>query len=145
MTAACFWSLLIPALKIAHEEIYINSHLNFLLIIFGFLFGALFVHMTDLLLPTITSKHVFQAISEKKSDESKLTYTENNLLSFQINSLVRSRLKRNQYFKDYNYHAVGDSPIEEIKEINVNKDERTKWHRLILLTIAITVHNFPGY
>jgi len=34
--------------------------------------------------------------------------------------------------------------MEEIKEININNDERTKWHRLLLLIIAVTLHNFPG-
>ena len=138
MTAASFWSLLEPAFKNAREENYLNSHLNFVLIIIGFLLGALFVYMTDLLLPSITSKEVFQMITNKKTDEFKLTNHQEKLDNLKINSVVRSRLKNNIHT------PVGDSPMEENKDIIINNEERTKWHRLVLLMIAVTVHNFPG-
>jgi zinc transporter ZupT len=138
MTAASFWSLLEPAFKIAHEQSYLNRQLNFVLIIFGFLLGASFVYITDLLLPSITSKQIFQFTPKKKTDELKLKTHQDNDTNFKINSVVRSRLKRNQ---DKLRTPIGDSPMEEIKEIH---DERTKWHRLLLLIIAVTLHNFPG-
>lgn len=143
MTAASFWSLLEPAFKHAREENYLNSHLNFVLIIIGFLLGALFVYMTDLLLPSITSKQVFQMITNKKTDEFKLTNHQEKLSNLKINSVVRSRLKKNQDLKNKIHTPIGDSPMEENKDI-INNDERTRWHRLVLLMIAVTVHNFPG-
>jgi len=139
MIAASFWSLLNPALKIAHEEIYLSSQMNFFLIILGFLIGGLFVHLTDLLLPSITSKKIFQFTSTtKKSSDSKLKTTQDNEKNFKLNSNVRSRLKRQQ---DKLQIPIGDSPMEEIKEF---PDEQAKWHRLLLLIIAVTLHNFPG-
>jgi len=144
MTAASFWSLLDPAFKIAREQNYVNSQLNFVLIIFGFLLGGLFVHMTDLLLPSITSKQVFQFISNKKTDEFKLKSQQETVSDFKINSVVRSRLKRNQDIKAKLHTPIGDSPMEETKEMQINNDERIKWRRLLLLIIAVTVHNFPG-
>lgn len=138
MTAASFWSLLDPAFRIAREENYVNSQINFALIIFGFLLGAAFVYLTDLLLPSITSKHFLSFPPKKKTDELKLQNHQDHLTSFKINSSVRSRLKRNQ---DRLHAPIGDSPMEEVKEIT---DERTKWHRLLLLIIAVTLHNFPG-
>jgi zinc transporter 11 len=144
MTAASFWSLLDPAFKIAREQNYVNSQLNFVLIIFGFLLGGLFVHMTDLLLPSITSKQVFQIISNKKNDEFKLKSQQETVSDFNINSVVRSRLKRNQDIKTKLHTPIGDSPMEETKEMQINHDERIKWRRLLLLIIAVTVHNFPG-
>ena len=52
MTAASFWSLLLPALEIAEQ---LNSNDNKLYSLFpvivGFLFGAFFVHLADVLLP----------------------------------------------------------------------------------------------
>jgi zinc transporter 11 len=144
MTAASFWSLLDPAFKIAREQNYINSQLNFVLIIFGFLLGGLFVHMTDLLLPSITSKQVFQFISNKKTDGFKLKSQQETVSDFKINSVVRSRLKRNQDIKTKLHTPIGDSPMEETKEMQINNDERIKWRRLLLLIIAVTVHNFPG-
>lgn len=140
MTAASFWSLLQPAFRIASEQTYINSHLNFLLIIFGFILGAAFVYLTDLLLPSITSKQFFSFMSKKKStNELQLKNHQNNITNFKMNPMVRSRLKRNH---DKFHTPIGDSPMEEIKEII--PDERTKWHRLLLLIIAVTLHNFPG-
>jgi zinc transporter ZupT len=138
MTAASFWSLLQPAFRIAHEQNYINSQLNFALIIVGFLLGGLFVYLTDLLLPSITSKQMFSYTPKKKNEELKLKNHQDNLTNFKINSAVRSRIKRNQ---DKLHMPIGDSPMDEVKEIT---DEQTKWHRLLLLIIAVTLHNFPG-
>jgi zinc transporter ZupT len=138
MTAASFWSLLQPAFRIAHEQNYINSQLNFALIIVGFLLGGLFVYLTDLLLPSITSKQMFSYTPKKKNEELKLKNHQDNLTNFKINSAVRSRIKRNQ---DKLHTPIGDSPMDEVKEIT---DEQTKWHRLLLLIIAVTLHNFPG-
>ena len=138
MTAASFWSLLDPAFRIAREQSYVNSQINFVLIIFGFLLGAGFVYLTDLLLPAITSKQIFSFTPKKKTDELKLKNHQDHLNNFKINSAVRSRLKRNQ---EKLHVPIGDSPMEEVKEIT---DERTKWHRLLLLIIAVTLHNFPG-
>jgi len=138
MTAASFWSLLQPAFRIAHEQNYINSQLNFALIIVGFLLGGLFVYLTDLLLPSITSKQMFSYTPKKKNEELKLKNHQDNLTNFKINSAVRSRIKRNQ---DKLQTPIGDSPMDEVREIT---DEQTKWHRLLLLIIAVTLHNFPG-
>ncbi len=144
MTAASFWSLLEPAFKIAHEQSYINSQLNFVLIIIGFLLGGSFVFITDLLLPSITSKQIFPLVPKKKIDELKLNNHHGNMENFKINSIVRSRLKRNHDSKHKLHVPVGDSPMEENKEIHIHNDERAKWHRLLLLIIAVTLHNFPG-
>lgn len=145
MTAASFWSLLNPAFKIAHEHNYINSQLNFLLIVAGFLLGGLFVHMADLLLPSMTSNQVFHLISHKKTDdEIKIKSQEETISNLKINPAVRSRLKRNQDIKSRLHVPIGDSPMDEVKEMHLNNDERTRWHRLVLLIIAVTVHNFPG-
>ncbi|CAF1015460.1 unnamed protein product [Adineta steineri] len=144
MTAASFWSLLDPAFKIAREEHYINKHLNFLLVIIGFLFGGLFVHMTDLLLPSLTSKQVFQFISNKKTDEYKRKPEQGTLTSLKMNPAIRLRVKQNRDAKIKIHEPIGDSPMEEVKEFPINhNDEQAKWRRLLLLIIAVTVHNFP--
>ncbi|UJR30628.1 hypothetical protein I4U23_018152 [Adineta vaga] len=143
MTAASFWSLLDPAFRIAREESQIDIRVNFLLIIIGFLLGGLFVHITDLLLPSITSKQVFQVISDKKTDEYKIKNSHETLSNLKMNSSVRARLKRNQDIRGKLHTPIGDSPMEEIKEIHGNNEDQTRWHRLLLLMIAVTVHNFP--
>ncbi|CAF0964026.1 unnamed protein product [Adineta ricciae] len=143
MTAASFWSLLDPAFRIAREESHLDHRVNFCLIILGFLFGGLFVHTTDLLLPSITSKQVFQVISNKKTDEYKIKKPDNACSTLKMNSAVRSRLKRNHDGKNRFHTPIGDSPMDESKNFIENNEEQTKWHRLLLLIIAVTVHNFP--
>lgn len=144
MTAASFWSLLEPAFKIAFEQNFISHELNFILIVLGFLFGAFFVYLADLLLPSITSKQIFHIESDKKTNELKWKHNQDNSLNFKLNSAARSRLKRNLEVTKMANLPVGDSPIEEIKETPSTHDRRTRWHRLLLLIIAVTVHNFPG-
>jgi zinc transporter ZupT len=60
MTAASFWSLLLPALEIAEQ---LNNHDNkfysLMPVVIGFLFGAFFVHFADVLLP----ENVFETYS----------------------------------------------------------------------------------
>lgn len=52
MTAASFWSLLLPALDIAEKLNGQGSKFFSLVpVVIGFMIGALFVHMTDILLP----------------------------------------------------------------------------------------------
>ncbi|CAF1264852.1 unnamed protein product [Rotaria sordida] len=143
MTAASFWSLLEPAFKIAFEQNYISIQLNFLLIIIGFLLGALFVYMADLLLPSITSKQAFQYLSNKKNNEIKLKKHQDNISNLKTHSIVRERLKHSQDLTKQADLPNGDNSIEEINDIDRKTDERTKWHRLLLLIIAVTVHNFP--
>ena len=54
MLAASYWSLLAPAIKIAEESGLYGSW-TFLPVSFGFLVGALFVYMADLLMPLLVS------------------------------------------------------------------------------------------
>jgi zinc transporter ZupT len=63
MTAASFWSLLLPALEIADQQ---NGHGNkmysLMPVVIGFLFGAFFVHLADVLLPENVSHEVFLSL-----------------------------------------------------------------------------------
>lgn len=52
MLAASYWSLLAPAIDIA-EESGLYGPWTFLPISFGFIVGALFVYMADLLMPLL--------------------------------------------------------------------------------------------
>ena len=65
MTAATFWSLLLPALEIA-ESMYDGYHKMFSLIpvLIGLFIGAAFVHFTDVLLPddVTISRHLILVV-----------------------------------------------------------------------------------
>ena len=52
MTAASFWSLLLPAIEIAeHQYGGDNKFIALIPIVVGFVLGAVFVYMADILLP----------------------------------------------------------------------------------------------
>jgi zinc transporter ZupT len=53
MTAASFWSLLLPAIEMAQNMNSPNNHkmIGLLPVIIGFFLGAGFVYLTDILLP----------------------------------------------------------------------------------------------
>jgi zinc transporter ZupT len=51
MTAASFWSLLLPAIEIAQFNFDGNKKLSCMPITLGFLAGALFVFLTDWIMP----------------------------------------------------------------------------------------------
>ena len=51
MTAATFWSLLLPALEMTAHSNEENKFLTLIPILIGFFFGAGFVCLTDILLP----------------------------------------------------------------------------------------------
>jgi zinc transporter ZupT len=60
MTAASFWSLLLPALEIG-DQINGNNKMQTLIpVILGFLLGAFFVFITDILLPDNVSQLFFR-------------------------------------------------------------------------------------
>ncbi len=60
MTAATFWSLLLPALEIAEQMSEGNKFVSLIPVLVGIFLGAGFVHLTDILLP--------DSVSEKKKD-----------------------------------------------------------------------------
>ncbi len=51
MIAASFWSLLLPALEIGDKINGENKFLSLVPVVIGFLLGAFFVYITDILIP----------------------------------------------------------------------------------------------
>lgn len=54
MLAASYWSLLAPAIEMADSSGLYGSF-TFVPVAFGFIVGAMFVYMADLLLPVVVS------------------------------------------------------------------------------------------
>ncbi|CAH0480562.1 unnamed protein product [Peronospora belbahrii] len=110
MLAASYWSLLAPALEIAHDsELYgPNGRWSFLPAAVGFTLGALTLFGTEKLLPYI-EKHVVisseQELKKKKKDDD---YCKND--------------------ESYEKPTLGST---------------SSYRRVLLLVIAITLHNLP--
>lgn len=60
MTAASFWSLLAPAIEIAETSV---GSWAFVPVAIGFALGALFVHLSDKLIPRLESRCVGEILS----------------------------------------------------------------------------------
>lgn len=137
MTAASFWSLLLPALEIGDQT---NGEDNKMLTLFpvviGFLLGAFFVYITDVLLPenyldrTIKKQNVLLNATERRPVDS---------IEIDISS-VRQRQYSNKISTDYN-HSIQNFEYNEYSNDKIKPE--TSFRRIILLVIAVTVHNIP--
>ncbi|KAG8179525.1 hypothetical protein JTE90_025754 [Oedothorax gibbosus] len=144
MIAASYWSLLKPAIEIATESGQYGSEgqLVFIPVSIGFLLGAVFVFLTDLYLPccenvskAALSPDVSQELGRnvmqdyKRKDSDYKTY--DNILFSEYGSNVHRRYKSNT-----------EDTIIETKQDSTNLLD-VRWRGILLLIIAITVHNIP--
>lgn len=162
MAAASYWSLLAPAIEMAEDsKLYgQNGEYSFLPVAVGFLLGAFFVYGTDLLIsylgvhsPNLILAFSSDSVFPKEKDDRNLrlldshhtettetTIEENHFIGFDeglsnSNPLSRRRLMKRSSRKEHY------SPANEVQEVPTNFD--SQWKRIILLIVAITVHNIP--
>ncbi|XP_065160323.1 zinc transporter ZIP11 isoform X2 [Atheta coriaria] len=140
MTAASFWSLLAPAIEMAAEsKLYgEEGEYAFIPVGIGFLLGALFVYGTDVLITVlgVHSPNMMLALhsnrkQDKREEETKAhlaTIRDTTTIEGFNDSLHNTRRRVSQTYEE-------GSNIEEI--------QHGQWKRIMLLVIAITVHNIP--
>ncbi|XP_008559248.1 zinc transporter ZIP11 isoform X2 [Microplitis demolitor] len=125
MLAASFWSLLAPAIEMAEEsKLYgENGEFAFVPVAVGFLIGAAFVYGTDLLITSlgIQSPNVLLAM------QSVGFYEQNT------RRRIPGSVSRNSEIGEQG--CVYEDPGIEAKN--------NQWRRIVLLVVAITVHNIP--
>lgn len=144
MIAASYWSLLKPAIEFATESGQYggNGEYVFLPVGFGFLMGALFVFLTDLFLPccdnskkntnTDIQKHLKKngiSVSNRKEDIEN--YSQSSLINSFSNNNLRRRHGENSDDNSIETGFVTDNLLD------------VRWRKVLLLIIAITVHNIP--
>lgn len=116
MTAASFWSLLEPALQLSDSA---YGRLGWLPVAIGFALGAAFVHFADAFLPE-SGAHGQDSLADlpdRPADSSPLK---------------REGLRQRK----------GEAKAAE-KEEEGTPTFRMSWRRVLLLILAITVHNIP--
>ncbi|XP_074099206.1 zinc/iron regulated transporter-related protein 48C isoform X2 [Cotesia typhae] len=125
MVAASYWSLLAPAIEMAEESKFYgeNGEFAFVPVAVGFLIGAAFVYGTDLLISSlgIQSPNVLLAMQS-------VGFYEQNTRRRIPESTSRSSEITEQ-------GSVYEDPGIEAKN--------NQWRRILLLVVAITVHNIP--
>ncbi|XP_067224833.1 zinc transporter ZIP11-like isoform X2 [Chanodichthys erythropterus] len=150
MLAASYWSLLAPAIEMA-EESGKYGDFAFLPVAVGFTFGALFVYIADLMMPVLgvgTDPHMALALQpdaklakEKKKNSMAGLYEEDeDELSIRIDKVENGEV--------YQRRRTPNTGHTEEQEVNTKPQEQmsqsgSSWRRIVLLILAITIHNIP--
>ncbi|XP_074099205.1 zinc/iron regulated transporter-related protein 48C isoform X1 [Cotesia typhae] len=173
MVAASYWSLLAPAIEMAEESKFYgeNGEFAFVPVAVGFLIGAAFVYGTDLLISSlgIQSPNVLlamQSVGTKQRrknlrmyDERKVKSDEdldtiNNVISgVQITSgnIYYESTTIDGFYEQNTRRRIPESTSrssEITEQGSVYEDpgieaKNNQWRRILLLVVAITVHNIP--
>ncbi|KAL3079096.1 hypothetical protein niasHS_014878 [Heterodera schachtii] len=160
MTAASFWSLLAPAIEISENQL---GKLAFFPVAVGFAFGALFVHFSDCLIPSCVNAEL--TVISALSGECQSNDAQQNARSKKRNLEQKAKIdddattqrmlpgERNdendvegaEIPLRANENDGGPSGTEQSAELgsNPSASQLLSWRRILLLIMAVTVHNFP--
>lgn len=149
MLAASYWSLLAPAIDMA-EDSGKYGKFAFVPVAVGFTLGAAFVYFADLAMPLLgvgSDPHVALALSpDSKLDKHK---------DYEPSDEMTIRIGRSGAFSDkiengdvYQRKKGPHSSSQELQETSCKQEEmasrtRSSWRRVLLLILAITIHNIP--
>lgn len=136
MLAATFWSLLEPAIEMAHlSGVYGAFH--FLPVVVGFVAGAGFVYLADIILPYMGVDHLnpMQTAQPIKDEQE---HSNNQPPCGEPHSTVRSRAPAKVKGDNSLKIDPTETQLPECKETHT-----FSWRRILLLIIAITIHNIP--
>jgi len=160
MTAASYWSLLAPAIDMASSSSLYgeDGKYAFVPVSIGFFLGALFVYGSDELLSLmgISSPNVALEI-ERTEEKLKVDkecandneIDENSLKSESImientNNSFSERDLSSYARKRHGKEVPSDNTMDTAKDhIVIAEEKRRSWRRILLLIVAITVHNIP--
>ncbi|XP_063980951.1 zinc transporter ZIP11 isoform X2 [Diachasmimorpha longicaudata] len=125
MIAASYWSLLEPAIEMAQKsKIYgANGEYACIPVGIGFVIGAAFVYGTDVLISALGIQ------------------SPNVLLAMQSVGFYEQSTRRRQPGSLSRGSELGD--LGMVYEDPGNEAKNNQWRRILLLVVAITVHNIP--
>ena len=132
MLSVTFWCILLPAIEMAEED---GNYKNFefLPILIGLGLGAAFVLGVDLGIQKIAGDHHGKVHGENQESEAPTTPDEKG-----------KREKSNAFDEPENMESNEEGSRDFFKNFSLKKLlQEKKFRRLILLVIAITVHNIP--
>jgi len=137
MLAASYWSLLEPALEMAAglETYGENGEWAFLPVSLGFFLGAAFVFMADLVMSSTGVTSPLDIIDKKLETDSEYPLPQLEQ-QFQMNGESGLRLRRGFEVGSEVYSIGQQEREEELKK-------KDSWRRIVLLIVAVTVHNIP--
>uniref|UniRef100_A0A0K8TPK5 Zinc transporter ZIP11 n=1 Tax=Tabanus bromius TaxID=304241 RepID=A0A0K8TPK5_TABBR len=169
MIAASFWSLLAPAIELAESSSMYGAkgEFAFIPVAIGFLLGSIFVYGTDKLISYlgINSCHMMIALTHTNKDKADIAIddTQHNLENNRLNcdnsidnnpttigmdsfadclSVQHGRTsRRRRKNSDEREQQTSTTYTDQTKLDHQNAI--SQWKRIMLLVVAITVHNVP--
>ncbi|XP_038634050.1 zinc transporter ZIP11-like isoform X2 [Scyliorhinus canicula] len=147
MLAASYWSLLAPAIEMAESSGTYGSF-AFLPVGVGFALGAAFVYLADALLPSLgivdspqmafALKQEPKPVKEKKEDEGGDAQMQDEEFAIRIDKVDNGEVYQRKRAQQPNY-PEGFTTFSNPRPT----PEQSSWKRIILLILAITIHNIP--
>ncbi|XP_033623238.1 zinc transporter ZIP11 isoform X3 [Fukomys damarensis] len=158
MLAASYWSLLAPAVEMATSSGGFGAF-AFIPVAVGFTLGAAFVYLADLLMPHLGAAedpqmalalNLDSTLTKKKSDsEGPVLLFPESELSIRIGSAGQLSDKSENGEAYQRRKAVAGGPLEGPAPLapsrgHLAQPSGSSWRRIMLLILAITIHNIPG-
>jgi len=148
MLAASYWSLLEPALEMAASmETYgKDGEWSFIPVAVGFFLGALFVYGAELVMNHIGVENPVELMKKDRFVDDPTSS-----MSVTVEEAPRYNLRKRKARSGSNEEGLPEQDQEgdvAIKENSTVDDQQklmdtSHWRRILLLIIAITVHNIP--
>lgn len=142
MLAASYWSLLAPAIDMA-EDSGKYGQFAFVPVAVGFALGAAFVYFADLAMPllgVVSDPHTALALSP----DSKFDKESDRQLSEEMSIRIDKAENGEVYHRKRGSHSSsGDGQETGSKQQEAAARAGSSWRRILLLILAITIHNIP--
>uniref|UniRef100_A0A914EPS0 Zinc transporter ZIP11 n=1 Tax=Acrobeloides nanus TaxID=290746 RepID=A0A914EPS0_9BILA len=164
MTAASFWSLLAPAIEISEEKM---GSFAFIPVAIGFALGALFVHLSDRMIPScvVAEISIIKAITHEtgpvassnrrstneknmrlkdSSSKQQMVDPESEMVEMSLKDSMSDQLSKDNTVENGRLTVI-ESSVKETSCTSSDTDAAMalSWRRILLLIMAVTVHNIP--
>ncbi|XP_034717271.1 zinc transporter ZIP11-like isoform X2 [Etheostoma cragini] len=148
MLAASYWSLLAPAIDMAEDSGKYGSF-AFLPVAVGFTLGAAFVYFADLAMPLLgvgTDPHIALALppesklAKEKADGPLFQLLDSDEMTIRIDKIENGDVyqrRRGPHSLSSEGQETGNKQQEGVGRTG------SSWRRIVLLIVAITIHNIP--
>ncbi|XP_041818472.1 zinc transporter ZIP11-like isoform X2 [Chelmon rostratus] len=146
MLAASYWSLLAPAIDMAEDSGKYGSF-AFLPVAVGFTLGAAFVYFADLAMPLLgvgADPHIALALPpDSKLDKEKEGRPPIQLLDEEMTIRIDKIENGDVYQRRRGPHSGSSDGQETGSRQQEVGQTASSWRRILLLILAITIHNIP--
>ncbi|XP_069728358.1 zinc transporter ZIP11 isoform X2 [Phaenicophaeus curvirostris] len=150
MLAASYWSLLAPAIDMAEESGSFGAFAFFPVAV-GFALGAAFVYFADLLIPVLgfsgPPHAVFALSCDQRPVKEKYEHEPTHHLDYE--SELSIRIDKAENGEPYQRRkGAGSSLPDAPPAFSASRDgaptaSSSSWRRIMLMILAITIHNIP--